>query len=467
MALPAVAATAAGTLLVPQRIAADVVFVAVMVGAVYVRRYGPRGFALGQIAFMTFFFTQFLQAQPSQLPWLIVAVLIGLAATLLLRGVVFAERRERTLRRLVAAFRARAYAVLGPSTPCSRRWARPSRRAGEVDEGVLDRMRLARARLNDVALQVENELEQTTAGRVWPGLSNETLALRIVDAELALERLTVAVRRLVRPPEGSGVDQRPDAGGVAALRVGVAHLRTRPVRAHRARRDPRRRRRRPRSRRGPGGAHRDRAVSACSARPSPSGAWPTRCTTRSATPRRGPAGRGGRAPRCTTRSTTTSATRRPRDAPARAEPTTDRHVLDRPSRRRRRRGRGPQRHPRPRRARAVHPAGRAGRGGDDARDRRRGAAGAVTVVLGGDRGVRDLHRHAEPGRPAQPRVGPGARARSAGWRPGWAWRRWWAATGCSRSSCCSPACSSRCTWCGSRRPCSRSGSPRCSPWSTG
>ena len=113
MALPAVAATAAGTLLVPQRILADVVFVAVMVGAVYVRRYGPRGFALGQIAFMTFFFTQFLQAQPSQLPWLIVAVLFGLAATLLLRGVVFAERRERTLRRLVAAFRARAFAVLG------------------------------------------------------------------------------------------------------------------------------------------------------------------------------------------------------------------------------------------------------------------------------------------------------------------------------------------------------------------
>ncbi len=225
MALPAVAATTAGTLLVPYRIVADVVFVVVMVGAVYVRRYGPRGFALGQIAFMTFFFTQFLRAQPTQLPWLIVAVLIGLTATLLLRGVVFAERRERTLRRLVTAFRARAYAVLGAVDAVLAALVESLDAGGEVDEGVLERMRRARARLNDVALQVEDELEQTTAGRVWPGLANETLALRVVDAELSLERLTVATRRLVRMPDDSGVDQRPDAGAVAALRVGLGHLR--------------------------------------------------------------------------------------------------------------------------------------------------------------------------------------------------------------------------------------------------
>ena len=36
--------------------------------AVWVRRYGPRGFALGMAAFMPFFFTQFLKVAPAQVP---------------------------------------------------------------------------------------------------------------------------------------------------------------------------------------------------------------------------------------------------------------------------------------------------------------------------------------------------------------------------------------------------------------
>ncbi|MGH3805703.1 MAG: hypothetical protein ACRDRU_03475, partial [Pseudonocardiaceae bacterium] len=51
MLAPAVASVVAGTLLAPYRVVADVVFVVVMVIAVYVRRFGPRGFALGMAAF--------------------------------------------------------------------------------------------------------------------------------------------------------------------------------------------------------------------------------------------------------------------------------------------------------------------------------------------------------------------------------------------------------------------------------
>ena len=84
-----------------------------MVVAVWVRRYGPRGFALGMAAFMPFFFTQFLKVAPAQVPWLLIAVVVGVSSTLLLRGVVFAERPARTLRRMVTAFRARAHALVG------------------------------------------------------------------------------------------------------------------------------------------------------------------------------------------------------------------------------------------------------------------------------------------------------------------------------------------------------------------
>jgi len=191
MVLPALASTVAGTLLASHRIVADVVFVAVMVAAVYVRRFGPRGFALGMGAFMPFFFTQFLQAKPAQVPALCVAVVVGLGSTLLLRGVVFAERPERTLRRLVDAFRARAHEmimrvddVLAATEDAADGGSTPGLTTGgeheQVGETVLERLYRARRRLNETALLVEDELERTPATRVWPGLGNELLALRIV-----------------------------------------------------------------------------------------------------------------------------------------------------------------------------------------------------------------------------------------------------------------------------------------------
>lgn len=216
---PALAATSLGTLLTPYRIVADAVFVAVMIAAVWVRRYGPRGFALGQAAFITFFFTQFLRVQPTQLPWLLVAVTIGIGSTLLLRGVVFAERPERTLRRLVAAFRGRAHALLGAVDDVLAHLDPDRHRDRELDRPA-DHMARARRRLNETAILVEDQLEQTTAGRVWPGLENDLLALRIFDAELALERLAVAAGRLTRP-DGDTLDGIPRT----ALRIGIGRIR--------------------------------------------------------------------------------------------------------------------------------------------------------------------------------------------------------------------------------------------------
>lgn len=227
MALPALASTVAGTLLSPYRIVADAVFVVVMVLAVYVRRYGPRGFALGMGAFMPFFFTQFLQAKPPQIPALCVAVVIGLGCTLLLRSFVFAERQDRTLRRLIDAFRARAHEmvlrvdeVLAAAQDGGGAPATDGAEHEQVGEAVLERLYRARRRLNETALLVEDQLERSTADRVWPGLDNDLLALRVVDTELGLERLGVAVRRMVRASE----EQRPSPLALTALRAGLHHL---------------------------------------------------------------------------------------------------------------------------------------------------------------------------------------------------------------------------------------------------
>jgi cell division protein FtsW (lipid II flippase) len=54
--LPAAGAVTLGTLLASQRLASDVVFVAIMFTATYIRRFGPRWIAFGMLAFITYFF---------------------------------------------------------------------------------------------------------------------------------------------------------------------------------------------------------------------------------------------------------------------------------------------------------------------------------------------------------------------------------------------------------------------------
>ena len=255
-------------------------------------------------AFMPFFFTQFLQAKPAQIPALCVAVVVGLGATLLLRSVVFAERPERTLRRLVDAFRARAHEmvlrvddVLAATQEAADGGSTPGLSAGgeheQVGETVLERLYRARRRLNETALLVEDQLERTPAARVWPGLENELLALRIVDAELGLERLGVAVRRLARTgaPGGEDADQRATPLALTALRTGLVHLgraleRTRAAPRGSSPSCPTPAARSPASSRTPVAG-----TSGCSARRSRSAGSPTPSSTPSATPRPGRASR--------------------------------------------------------------------------------------------------------------------------------------------------------------------------------
>ena len=191
MIVPACAAVAAGTLLAPYHLPADVVFVAVMVVAVYIRRFGPRGFSLGMAAFNAYFFTQFLRASPEQLPWLLLATAIGVGSSTLLRGFLFAERPERTLVRQLHAFDARVNDLVGAVVDLF------TDEPGKLDSNLRDLHR-KHARLNETALLVS-----ATADRSGPEQSEERaptagdVPLRVLDAELSAERLAVSSERLV------------------------------------------------------------------------------------------------------------------------------------------------------------------------------------------------------------------------------------------------------------------------------
>jgi hypothetical protein len=66
---PALVSLAAGTLLASHRLVADVGFVTVTMVAVYVRRFGARGSALGMAAFFAFFLSADFRAGRSTQPW--------------------------------------------------------------------------------------------------------------------------------------------------------------------------------------------------------------------------------------------------------------------------------------------------------------------------------------------------------------------------------------------------------------
>ncbi|GAA2879820.1 FUSC family protein [Pseudonocardia halophobica] len=206
MVLPAAAATVLGTLLAEHRLVSDVVFVLVMIAAVWIRRYGPRGMALGMAMFMPYFFTQFLQAKPGQLPTLLAAVAVGFGSTLLLRGFVFAEKPEKVLDDLLRAVRAHVHALALAVIDVLEA---PADDEKDVDAALRDLHR-RRTRLNDTMLLVVDRIEQLRDERENPDEEageddpRRALSLAVADLELAAERLAVSTRRLADDPERPG-----------------------------------------------------------------------------------------------------------------------------------------------------------------------------------------------------------------------------------------------------------------------
>ncbi|WP_419993271.1 FUSC family protein [Streptomyces boninensis] len=101
---------AAGTALHDYPLVRDAVFLAVVLGGAYARRWGPRGHAVGIFAFMMFFVVQFLRAGTGQLAQIAAAVLLGLAMAAAVRFGAWCIERRTPPPAAVAAAAARGLA---------------------------------------------------------------------------------------------------------------------------------------------------------------------------------------------------------------------------------------------------------------------------------------------------------------------------------------------------------------------
>ena len=176
----ALASMSLGALLNTQVVLGDLVFVLLIFGAVYARRFGDRGTALGLIGFQIYFVSLFVHARVSGLPQLYLTLAIAFASSAIVRFALVHETPERTLGRLRQAFRARlaqltvTQAELLDTGP-------------EHLDKVLDDLRRHTARLHEAALMIQGRLEEGTRDAATATLVQR----RIAEAEIAAERLGV------------------------------------------------------------------------------------------------------------------------------------------------------------------------------------------------------------------------------------------------------------------------------------
>ncbi len=106
------------SLLTSRVVLGDVFFVVLIFCAVFVRRFGDRGTALGLIGFQVYFVSLFVGADVSVLPGLLGAIAVAFACSAVVRFAVVPSTPAGVLQRLRQAFRARWPSCSPPRRSC-------------------------------------------------------------------------------------------------------------------------------------------------------------------------------------------------------------------------------------------------------------------------------------------------------------------------------------------------------------
>jgi hypothetical protein len=193
--LMAAAGVTLGVLTAGHHLLGLVTFVLMSFTAVWVRRFGPRWFTFGFLAWQGFFFSLFLHPPISKLPFLLSAVaLSGVWVTVLLLTVLYDDPQQK-LRHVVTALRARARAGISAALQVL---------DDGSDPGSVRQLRRQLIQLAEVALLIDGQLADRRAlpEGVPPGrLRRWTVDVEIGMDEVAGATLEIASRRSEVSPE--------------------------------------------------------------------------------------------------------------------------------------------------------------------------------------------------------------------------------------------------------------------------
>ncbi|MFG2806789.1 FUSC family protein [Streptomyces sp. DT199] len=174
----ALASVSLSAVLSTRVVVGDVFFVVLIFCAVYGRRFGDRGTALGLIGFQVYFLSLFVGATVETLPELCGAMAVAFCSSALMRFAVVPATPTGVLLRLRLAFRARLAQLVSAQLELL------DAPAEEMDK-ALKALRDGTARLHETAMMIQGQLEEGTPDESAARLVQR----RIADAEIAAERL--------------------------------------------------------------------------------------------------------------------------------------------------------------------------------------------------------------------------------------------------------------------------------------
>ncbi|MFB4203878.1 FUSC family protein [Arhodomonas sp. KWT2] len=214
---------------------AELVFLAVIFAAVYIRRFGPRWFMVGMVAFMAYFIGDYLHPTLADGGGVALAATVALVVTQIVCTVALPGDPERDFRRATVTIDRRMNLILRELRDAARDDAPTDARRRELQRHL--------ARLRDIVLMAEGFIPQGRGGALAGSGPASDLALAVFDLQLAVERLVAASFRALPPVSLVRAVLYADE---PAIRRAVSALRDAPednetavqqvlVRAHRAR----------------------------------------------------------------------------------------------------------------------------------------------------------------------------------------------------------------------------------------
>lgn len=213
MPVPAAISLALATSTAPLPVLHVALFLPVIFVATYIRRFGPRYFAFGMVAFMGYFFAMFLRPQLAQLPALVFATVCGALSAYLLRFLLVRDDPRGVLERGRRTLRAQVHNLLHDVRDVAQN---PDVRRHR------NRLQHRSVRLNETALMLEGTVAEL------PGLDEdgrELLRQRVLAVELAAENLLPPLMRIIDHPSGGGAVAHAIAGLLAVVRSDPSEVR--------------------------------------------------------------------------------------------------------------------------------------------------------------------------------------------------------------------------------------------------
>ncbi|HEU5019815.1 MAG TPA: FUSC family protein [Pseudolabrys sp.] len=204
--LPAVAGAVLGAAVAHSFALSTAVLVAVVLVGVWIGGFGPRLAAMGQMAFMAYYYGLLLHFPLAQTAAFVVAAVVGAIWAYLFRFVLIGEQPDRVLRDGVAAFRARLVLAFDPliDAVSGARW----------DPDVSRRVRGDMRQLHRSAAFLQGQLQSSDPESLGPRTSPGELRLRLFDTELAASNTATAARRAACAGTTMSIPLRAQLAGV-------------------------------------------------------------------------------------------------------------------------------------------------------------------------------------------------------------------------------------------------------------